>query len=148
MVAVDAIHDNPYDGHTLPGTIDQVERLTGQRPVQAFCDRGYRGKDHHPDDVEVFISGRRGLKRGLKKLLCGRSAIEPVIGHLKSESRMDRNYLLGREGDRMNAMLAGCGANIRKLLRAFFLALFLRVKMRCCLSWVRPVLKLGLFHSA
>jgi IS5 family transposase len=148
VVAVDAIHGNPYDGHTLSGTIDQVERLTGQRPVQAFCDRGYRGKDHHPDDVEVYISGRRGLKRNLKKLLRGRSAIEPVIGHLKSESRMDRNYLLGRDGDRMNAMLAGCGANLRKLLRAFVLAIFTRAeRLRWC-SGAGPSLKLDLLYSA
>jgi IS5 family transposase len=148
VVAADAIHGNPYDGHTLPGTIDQVERLTGQRPVRAFCDRGYRGKDHHPNDVAVFISGRRGLKRGLKKLLRGRSAIEPVIGHLKSESRMDRNYLLGRDGDRMNAMLAGCGANMRKLLRAFFLAIFTGAARRSCGSDARLAQKLGLCQSA
>jgi IS5 family transposase len=148
VVAADALHGNPYDGHTLSGTIDQVERLTGQRPRQAFCDRGYRGKKHHPDDVEVFISGRRGLKRSLKKLLRGRSAIEPVIGHLKSESRMDRNYLLGREGDRMNAMLAGCGANMRKLLRAFFFAFFPRIETLGWRSQVRPVLTFELSPSA
>jgi len=148
VVAVDALHGNPYDGHTLSGTIDQIERLTGKRPHQVFCDRGYRGKEHHPGDVEVFLSGRRGLKRGLKKLLRSRSAIEPVIGHLKSESRMGRNYLLGREGDRMNAMLAGCGANIRKLLRAFFLAYFARVESRHWRGWLKLIPETGRLLSA
>ena len=53
-----------------------------------------------------------------------RSAIEPIIGHTKSDHRMDRNYLKGEEGDRINAILAGCGFNIRKLLRAILLWLF------------------------
>lgn len=53
-----------------------------------------------------------------------RSAIEPIIGHTKSDHRMDRNYLKGEEGDRINTILAGCGFNIRKLLRAILLLLF------------------------
>ena len=47
-----------------------------------------------------------------------RSAIEPIIGHTKSDHRMDRNYLKGEDGDKINALLAGCGFNLRKLLRA------------------------------
>ena len=48
--------------------------------------------------------------------------IEPVIGHCKSDNRLDRNYLKGFEGDRVNAILSACGFNIRKLLRKIFLA--------------------------
>ena len=54
-----------------------------------------------------------------------RSAIEPIFGHLKSDNRLERNHLQGRDGDRMNAILSGCGFNLRKLIRAFFLS-FLR----------------------
>ena len=50
-------------------------------------------------------------------MLKRRAAIEPTIGHLKSDNRMDRNYLTGQEGDRINAVLAAAGYNLRKLLR-------------------------------
>ena len=53
-----------------------------------------------------------------------RSAIEPVIGHMKQDNRMERNYLKGVDGDKMNAILAACGFNLRKLLRAFFWLIF------------------------
>ena len=72
---------------------------------------------------KFFLSGRK-LKPSLKKGLKRRAAIEPVIGHLKSEHRMDRNYLLGKDGDKINAILAGCGFNMRKLQRALFLFFF------------------------
>ena len=51
--------------------------------------------------------------------------MEPKIGHLKEDNRMDRNHLKGKEGDRINALLSGCGANMRKLLLAFFFVLFI-----------------------
>ena len=63
-----------------------------------------------------------------------RSAIEPVIGHMKEDHRMDRNYLKGVEGDKMNALLAACGFNLRKLLRAFFWLIFKE------LYWLKRVL--------
>lgn len=124
VVGIDALHGNPFDGHTLKKAIDGMEVVTGKRPEQVFVDRGYRGAAHHPEDVQVFLSGRRGLKRSLKLWLRRRSAIEPVIGHLKHGHRMDRNYLLGKEGDRINAILSGAAFNMRKLIRAFFLFVF------------------------
>jgi IS5 family transposase len=108
----------PYDGATLKPALDQMERLTGSKPKTACVDRGFRGSKYHPEEVEVLVSGRRGLSAPLKKLLKRRAAIEPVIGHIKAEHGLDRNYLKGREGDRINAMLSGCGFNLRKLLRA------------------------------
>jgi IS5 family transposase len=124
VVGIEARHGNPYDGSTLKGAIVQMERLSGSKPKEAFVDRGYRGNDHHPDGVDVYLSGRRGLSPALKKHLRRRSAIEPVIGHVKADHRMDRNYLLGRDGDRINALLCGCGWNLRKLWRIFFLFIF------------------------
>jgi IS5 family transposase len=50
-------------------------------------------------------------------MLKRRAAIEPTIGHLKSDNRMNRNYLIGREGDKINAVLSAAGYNLRKLLR-------------------------------
>ena len=51
----------------------------------------------------------------IKRELRRRSAVEPVIGHVKSEHRMGRNYLKGRDGDRINAVLAAAGYNFKRL---------------------------------
>jgi len=127
VVGIDAFAGNPYDGATLIPAINQMEKLTAKKPDRVFVDRGYRGKNYHPENLEVYLSGTRGLDPMLKKLLRNRSAIEPSIGHLKHDNRMDRNYLRGTEGDRINAMLSGCGWNLRKLLRIFFLSFLTRL---------------------
>jgi transposase, IS5 family len=126
VVGVDAIHGNPYDGHTLEQSIEQTERVTGWRPSDAYCDRGYRGVKAEMGETKVHLTNKRkgSLTRSAWRWLRRRAAIEPVIGHLKSDTRLGRNYLLGEEGDRINAILSGCGFNVRKLLRAFFLFLF------------------------
>jgi len=126
VVGIDAMHGNPYDGHTLEQSIEQMERVTGWRPSDAYCDRGYRGVKAEIGETKVHLTNKRkgSLTRSAWRWLRRRAAIEPVIGHLKSDTRLDRNYLLGEEGDRINAILSGCGFNVRKLLRAFFLFLF------------------------
>jgi IS5 family transposase len=119
VVGISAVHENPYDGATLTPALKQVERTTEVRPEVAFVDRGFKGAAHHPGGVAVYVSGRKRLTRTLKSLLRRRSAIEPVIGHLKQEHGMQRNHLLGQEGDRINALLTGCGFNLRKLWHFF-----------------------------
>src|SRR5215207_5190825 len=119
VVGIDVVHENPYDGATLSPALSQVERVTAVRPQAAFVDRGFKGATHHPAGVAVYVSGRKRLTRTLKALLRRRSAIEPVIGHLKQEQALQRNHLLGQEGDRINALLTGCGFNLRKLWRFF-----------------------------
>jgi transposase, IS5 family len=126
VVGVEAAHGNPYDGATLTPILMQVERVTEVRPEAAFVDRGFKGAAHHPAGVAVYLSGRKRLQRTLKALLRRRSAIEPVIGHLKQEHGMERNHLLGQEGDRINALLTGCGFNLRKLWRFFKAAVSLQ----------------------
>ena len=123
IVGVQAHHGNPYDGATLKASIDQSERLTGVRPQEAFVDRGYRGREHHPEDVKVHITGQHKASGALRKHFKRRNAIEPVIGHEKQDHGLGRNHLRGREGDCINALLSGCGFNLRKLLRAFSCAL-------------------------
>src|SRR3970282_816838 len=83
-----------------------------------------------PNGCPGFARPRRMWTRGIaeRRRLQRRSAIEPVIGHMKSDCRMNRNYLKGSDGDRMNAMLAGAGFNFRKLLRAFAWAFFRRFR--------------------
>jgi IS5 family transposase len=119
VVGIKALPGNPYDGHTLKAAHAQVAKLTGVQPTELFVDRGYRGAQHHPADAQVYLSGRK-LSGRLKRLLRRRSAIEPVIGHLKQDHRMKRNYLQGQAGDQINALLVGSGFNLRKLLRVFF----------------------------
>jgi IS5 family transposase len=117
-----ALPGNPYDGHTLPEALEQVEILTGQTPALAVVDRGYRG--HGVTHTQVLISGmRRGLTPTLKRLLRRRSAIEPEIGHMKTDGRLSRCPLKGTAGDAIFAVLCGCGHNIRKIL-AHLRALF------------------------
>ncbi len=125
IVGAQALHGNPYDGHTLAGAISQAERLTDVKLQDVMCDQGYRGHDYTGSaKVHVVRYIPRKAKRALQRLLRRRSAIEPSIGHMKSDHRLDRNPLTGKEGDRINAVLAAAGYNFRKLLRALFFALF------------------------
>ncbi len=117
IVAIKAMHGNPYDGHTLKETVRKAEETTAVKATAVFVDQGYKGKENHPKGVNVFLSGSKKVKGIFKKLLKGRSGIEPIIGHVKQDHRMARNYLLGETGDKINAVLAGCGFNLRKILR-------------------------------
>lgn len=119
IVGIQAHHDHPYDGATLKPALAQVERLTSVQPQRAIVDQGFRGTDHHPPDIEVLICDKRKRTGLLKRLLKRPSAIEPVIGHTKQDHALGRNYLQGQQGDRINALLVGCGFNLRKLMRFF-----------------------------
>jgi IS5 family transposase len=122
---VKALPGNPYDGHTLKTVIPDMEALIGNIIERLVLDKGYRGHNAPPDyKFRVFISGqKRRVTPKIKRELRRRSAVEPVIGHLKSEHRMGRNYLWHREGDAANAVLAAVGYNFRRLIR--WLALLL-----------------------
>ena len=122
VVSIAAEDGNPYDGHTLKDAVNKAEVMTKVRAESVFVDKGYRGKENHPDDVDVYLSGRKKISFSLKRLLKGRAAIEPIIGHLKSDHRMDRNHLLGSLGDKLNAVLSGCAFNLKKILRLSFMA--------------------------
>jgi transposase, IS5 family len=118
IVGTQALHGNPYDGHTLSGAIQQVERLTGQTPNDVMVDQGYRGHGYGGSAiVHVVRTIPKRATRALKRMLRRRAAIEPTIGHLKSDNRMNRNYLTGQVGDKINAVLSAAGYNLRKLLR-------------------------------
>jgi IS5 family transposase len=119
VLSIAAHHDNPYDGATLKDSLRKAEENTQVKIDYAFADKSYRGKAHHPGHVNVMISGKKNLPRRLRKLLKGRSGIEPIIGHLKNDHRLSRNYLLGKTGDKINAILSGCAFNLNKLLHYF-----------------------------
>ena len=114
-----ALHGNPYDGHTLGPVIADLEKLTGVAARRIHGDKGYRGHNY-PDRFRVWISGQvRHVTKAIRREMRRRAAVEPVIGHLKDDHRMRRNHLKGREGDRINAVLAAAGYNFSLLLRWF-----------------------------
>jgi IS5 family transposase len=119
-----ALHGNPFDGHTLGPMVADMEKLTGIEARRIHVDKGYRGHNH-PHKFRVWISGQvRRVTAAIRREMKRRAAVEPVIGHIKAEHRMDRNYLKGRDGDRINAVLAAAGFNFSLLLR--WLAALLR----------------------
>jgi IS5 family transposase len=111
-----ALPGNPYDGHTLRDVIEDTQKLTGCEIERGYVDKGYRGHDAE-NPRRVFISGqKRGVFGIIKHELRRRSAIEPVIGHLKAEGHLGRCYLKGRAGDAANAILSAIGYNFRRIL--------------------------------
>jgi IS5 family transposase len=126
IVGVQALTGNPYDGHTLKDALAQVERVTQWKVGAAYCDRGYQGNPATLGETTVHLcKGRKkSMTRSAWNWVKRRAAVEPIIGHLKADHRMERNHLKGEAGDRMNAILAGCGYNIRKLLRELYWLVF------------------------
>ncbi|MCG8511161.1 MAG: transposase, partial [Rhodospirillales bacterium] len=112
-----AFHGNPHDGHTLCTVIEETQALTGREIERVYVDKGYRGHDA-PKPLRVFRSGqKRGVHGRIKRELRRRSAIEPVIGHLKNDGHLGRNFLKGRHGDHANAVLTAVGHNLRLILK-------------------------------
>lgn len=124
---------NHYDGYTLPEALKQAEELAGRRPGVAICDRGYRGIKFI-GGTQIIIPKNPGKRASAyerqkaRKRFRKRAGIEPIIGHLKSDFRLMRNYLKGTVGDSINLMLVATAFNLRKLLRQlldFWFSLFM-----------------------
>ncbi len=121
IIGAMAFEDNPYDGHTLEPQLDQVSDLMGRLPKVALVDRGYKGRKTILG-VEIMMPGTGKGKTAYEKIrdrarFRRRAAVEPVIGHLKSDYRMLRNYLKGVEGDMINTIMAAVAFNMMKRLR-------------------------------
>lgn len=119
LSSVPACPGNPYDGHTPADASEQTQTLSGTRVRECVVDKGYQGAEI--EGVTIYRSGqKRGIKtRTFKKnRLRRRSAVEPVIGHMKADGWLGRNYLRGKLGDAMNSVLCGAGHNIRLHLGA------------------------------
>jgi IS5 family transposase len=149
IVAASLMEGNPYDGHTLSDTLTAVEHVTGVSVTDTYVDKGYRGHGY-TGDAEVHIAGQRkkNTSRAEHKRRRRRSAIEPKIGHLKSDHRMGRCFLARLAGDAINAVLAAAGSNLRKLLgllrrdrrRLFFALCELFARLTCPLiRWIRSL---------
>ena len=140
FVGAKAIHGNPYDGHTLKDALKQVERIA-RPPKHVFVDMGYRGHGY-TGDIAVHVDKRRRGRtaKSLWRWMKRRAAVEPGIGHLKREHRMDRNRLKGTLGDQINAILSAAGMNFKRLLKAaaFFLRQILIHLLVCQRTGLAP----------
>lgn len=134
---VAALPGNPYDGHTLGSVIPAMEELIGNVIERVIADAGYRGHNAPPDyKLRVFTAGqKRRVNPTIKREMKRRSAVEPVIGHLKDDHRMGRNYLAHRAGDAANAILAAAGYNFHRLIR--WLTLLLLKILRALIGELR-----------
>ena len=134
-----ALPGNPYDGHTLATVIPEMEAMIGNDIDRLLADAGYRG--HNAPLTHTFKIYTTGQKRrmtpAIKREMRRRAAVEPVIGHIKNEHRMERNYLAGTQGDAINAILAAAGYNFRLLLT--WLRLLLRLFLVMLFGAIRPL---------
>ena len=164
IVGARAFPGNPYDGHTLNEQVEQAAILmqaTSMRPETAYVDLGYRGVDKDNLDIDIKHRGKfKSLTDEEKRSLKRRQAIEPIIGHLKADHRMNRCHLKGSLGDSLHAVLCAAGFNIRWLLRMIVkkgIGLFLRLLQVAALGqialqlrqiFLSPQLKSGSMNSA
>jgi IS5 family transposase len=138
VVGARSFSGNPYDGHTLSSQLEQVSILSDQEPEEVYVDRGYKGHQHE-GKTKVYIAGqKRGMGVRQKTRMNRRNSVEPVIGHLKSDGKLNCCYLKGELGDALNVILCGAGHNIRKLLRWLYFALIkwltMQLKGHFCLK--------------
>jgi len=122
IVGAMAFTQNVFDGDTLVPQLGQTERLTDSKPKIGIVDRGYRGRKNVNGTTIVIpnklpASANNYQKQKIRKQFRARAGIEPIIGHLKQDHRMGRNYLLDEQGDMVNTLLAAAGFNLRKMLR-------------------------------
>lgn len=119
-------HELPiHDGHTLPEVLDRAMAVRAKPIKTAVCDRGYRGK-RKVGETSIILPGAplkrdNRYQRDKKRRRCRRrAAIEPLIGHLKSDHRLGRCYLKGSIGDAINLLMAACAWNLKKWLAMIF----------------------------
>lgn len=129
IVGVVSHERNCHDNHTLPEVLSHIEESRGKGIKNAVCDRGYRGKKQFGDTRIILpappLKRDNRYQRDKKRKRCQRrAAIEPIIGHLKSDFRLGRNYLKGIEGDEINLLMAACAWNLNKWMKAVLLLVY------------------------
>ncbi len=123
-------HDrNCHDNHTLPKVLAHIEASRGKPASDCVCDRGYRGRKTFGETSIILpappLKRDSRYQRDKKRKRCQRrAAIEPIIGHLKSDYRLGRNYLKGIKGDEINLLMAACAWNLNKWMKAILLLVF------------------------
>jgi IS5 family transposase len=115
IVAIKSFHGNPYDGHTLNQTIESLRKIVDEPLQKVFVDLGYRGSNFSEKSKIYTPYTKKKLSKEDKLMQKRRSAIEPIIGHLKNFCRMGRNYLKGKSGDIINPIISAIGLNLRRI---------------------------------
>jgi len=118
IIGVKSFHGNPYDGHTLAQTVENIEKITDEEVNKIFVDLGYRGSNYSKKGKIYTPYTKKKLTKSDKQMQKRRSAVEPVIGHLKQHGRMGKNYLKGKVGDIVNPLLSAIGFNMRNLSKS------------------------------
>lgn len=116
VLCAEAMHGNPYDGHTLQSSLQEVTELSGIKPKTAVVDQGYKGHGVEEDTAVFITHQKRGITKTIKAWLKRRNAVEPVIGHMKASHSLERNRLKGVMGDKINALLSAIGFNLKQIL--------------------------------
>ena len=129
IVGVVSHESNLHDNQTLPEVLSHIESSRGKEVKQAVCDRGYRGKKKFGNTDIILpaspVKEDNHYQRNKKRKRCRiRAAIEPVIGHLKMDFRLTRNFLKGIAGDNINLLMAACAWNMAKWMREAVVFLF------------------------
>lgn len=125
LIGALSFEENRYDGHTLPDVLAQIERILGHIPKICLGDRGYRGKSKVKDTLILTPkppgkNASKTLEAEMRRRFQRRAAIEPVIGHLKSDHRLNRNFLKGFAGDQINLLMAAAAFNFKKWMREVY----------------------------
>jgi IS5 family transposase len=121
ILAIQTFLDNPYDGHTIEPLINQMENNKIQFPKELVYDRGGKGKQEIMG-VKIIIpspskkTDTQYQKQVKRKKCSARAAIEPIIGRLKTDFRMQQNYLCGEKGVQINALMAATAWNLKKMM--------------------------------
>ena len=105
-----------HDSKTLPEALEQYQRLTGKEADNVFVDRGYKGLPVYKTSKIHVPKPDKNISRSKRKKHSRRAAIEPVIGHLKADYRLCRNFLKGILGDLMNLILSAAAMNFKRVM--------------------------------
>jgi len=122
ITAVKSFLGNPHDSKTIEPLLDQMKSNFKHTPSEIIYDRGGKGQSQI-GNTKISTPDYRPLKRDSvyqkrvkRKKFRRRAAIEPVIGHLKTDFRMGQNYLSGQKSSQINALLAATGWNLKKMM--------------------------------
>lgn len=129
IVGVASHESLEHDSKTLEAALSSANQNRSTPIQEAICDRGYRGvKEVLGTTISIpGTSLKRDTnyqKQNKRKKFKRRASIEPIIGHLKFDYRLVRNYLKGFIGDTINLLLAATAWNLKKWMRIYFYALF------------------------
>jgi IS5 family transposase len=144
IIGAMAFSSNQFDGHTLPEVLLQTKRMVAHVPEVALCDRGYKGKSKINDTriIRPSVATKDAdsqYKALMRQRFRKRAGIEPVIGHLKSDHRLNRSYLRGFTGDQINVLMAAAAFNFKKWMRLFFSPPKVVRVLREIISWVKSI---------